>query len=493
VAGWDKLTAGVVGVGVGEAAGAALEPVLDPLKQDAWAEKTPRVLDLGTLAQLAASGLISPDAAEAEGARSGYSSDRVQRAIQLSLEAAPVSELLELWRRGKISEALVDHGLAKAKIEAQYWPAIKELFYGRLDPAVVATAIQRGIMRDPGFLPVGPPTGSGKVQAFPVSPLDPIEEAKAQGIDAERLFVETAIVGLPLALVQAAQAYFRGVIELDDFYRAVSEGNTRNEWRDAALEVSRQIPTAHDGVEARLRGWIDDAGMYAQTARHGMSKADTDLVFKVLGRPLSFHQVFIGERRGGTYNGPTGQIDAAFLKSLQESNIRPEWYNLAWAQRYNYPTAFVLRSLTESGDINQHDAEQILLFEGWEPTLAHKVSVKWAGGTGTTTDANVKKAQTQLWTATHKSFVDAEIDAATARSALQAAGVDPASITPILTLWGHERALIRKQLSPKEIVKALNEGVTNPATGAPWTDQDAINALLERGYDLADAQVLIAE
>src|SRR5205807_6194553 len=131
-----------------------------------------------------------------------------------------------------------------------------DLFFERLDPSVVATAIQRGIMRDPGFLPVGPPTATGKVPAFPVSPLDPVAEAKAQGINEERLFVETAIVGLPLSLQEAASAYFRGIIELADFERAVAEGNTRNEWGAAALAQARQILTASEYAELQLRGFL---------------------------------------------------------------------------------------------------------------------------------------------------------------------------------------------------------------------------------------------
>src|SRR5579863_2856524 len=327
MAAWDALTGGVIGVGVGEAAGAALEPVLDPLKQDAWSKNTPRVLDLGTLAQLAASGLISEDAAVTEGARSGYSSDRVQRSIQLMLTAAPVAELLELWRRDKISEALVDHGLAKARIEPQYWDAINELFYGRLDPAVIATAIQRGIMKDPGFLPVGPPTSEGNVPAFPVSPLDPLLEAQATGIDADRLFVETAIVGLPLSLFEAAQGYFRGILTLDDFKRAVAEGNTRNEWGDSALAVARQILTAGEYAELQLRGYITETQRRALTSQHGMSVENSDLLYNVLGRSIPVHAITTGLARGGVFEGLIGDIPSEYLQSLQRGNLRPEYYN----------------------------------------------------------------------------------------------------------------------------------------------------------------------
>src|SRR5690348_13662490 len=105
---WSRLTAAIAGIGIGEAGAAAIEPVMEPLRQDAWLKSKSKVLDLGTLAQLAASGLISHDAAVNEGERSGYAPDRVDRAIQLSLAAAPVAELLELWRRGKIGEQLVD-------------------------------------------------------------------------------------------------------------------------------------------------------------------------------------------------------------------------------------------------------------------------------------------------------------------------------------------------------------------------------------------------
>lgn len=489
---WSRLTAAIAGIGVGEAAGVALEPVLDPLKQDAWAQKTPRVLDLGALAQLAASGLITEDAAVTEGARSGFSPDRVKRATQLALEAAPVAELLELWRRGKIGEPLVDHGLAKARIEPQYWAPIKELFYGRLDPAIIATAIQRGIMTDPGFLPVGPPTGVGHVPAFPVSPLDPIEEAKAHGIDRDRLFVETALVGLPLALVQAAQAYFRGIITLDDFKRAVAEGNTRNEWGDAALAVSRQILTSGQYAELELRGFLNQNQRRTKTDQHGMTHADSDLLYDLLGRSINVHAITTGLARGGTFNGPTGAIPAEYLQSLQRGNLRPEYYNLAYANRYTYPSAFVVRSLLTDGAISEAQGEQIFLDIGWTPQLAKTVATHYAVTVGKTTDPHVGKAQTQLWNTTHKSYVGEMISPQQAQTALTAAGVAPAAVQPVLNLWSEERALIRKQLTPANIRKALDEGVTNPATGAAWTQQDAIQALLERGYDQADAEVFLA-
>ncbi len=483
----------VLGYAIGTAAGPSLEPFVQDLANDAWKLNQVLPLPADVAAAIEAQAYTGTLDGAGDATETGINGDRYAALRFLASTAPGTAELLELWRRGKLTEAQVRAGLKKGGLLDEFVDAVLELFTGRLDPAVIATAIQRGIMADPGFLPVGPPTATGKVPAFPVSPLDPIAEAKAHGIDEARLFVETAIVGLPLSLQQAASAYFRGIIELADFERAVAEGNTRNEWGPPALEQARQIPTAHDGVEDHLRGWVDAASMYATTARHGMSKADTDLLFRITGRPLSFHQVFIGLRRGGVYDGPTTAIDPAFLKALRESNIRPEWYNLAWAQRFLYPTAFVLRSLTESGDITGQEAETILLYEGWEPTLAATVAAKWSGGTTAAADKNVTKAQTKAWTEAQSSYIAEESTAADVQPIFQILGVAPAAQTEIISTWDAIRALTRKQLSPAQIRKALGDGITNPATGVAWTTADATAALLARGYDAADAQVFLEE
>jgi hypothetical protein len=348
-------------------------------------------------------------------------------------------------------------------------------------------------MTDPGFLPVGPPSAVGKVPAFPVSPLDPTAEAASSGINSERLFVETALVGLPLSLDAAASAYFRGIIEHPDFLRAVSEGNTRNEWGAAALEQARQIPSAANFVAGHIRGWIDETAMHDGAARHGMSAADTDLLFKIQGRPLTWHQVWIGLQRGGVYDGPIADIDPAFLHSLRQSDIRPEWYNLAWHSRYTYPSAFVMRALTQDGTLSEAQAESDLIDMGWRPERAKQAAAHWAAGGATKGDPHVAKAEVQLWTTLHRSYIAEESDDATVEADLDLLGV-PQGVHPrILNLWQHERELIRKQLTPAQVKKAWKKSVINPATGVAWTLEDATAALVARGYSLNDATTYLEE
>lgn len=492
---WSRLQSLIFGAALGAASEAAIGPQIEPARQLAWSKNQNRILDVNSLARLVAQGLIDEGSAADEASREGYAEDKIAALIQLSLIAPPVAEALVMRRRGEIGDAELKHAYAKAQIEPAYWPGLDTLIDERLDPAVIANAIVRGIMAAPFPLPVPPPSAVGKIPAFPTSKLDTTAEAKSSGYDADRLFVLTAIAGRPMSPEGAAAAVFKAILERVDFDRAIAEGDVRNEWADAIFENARPIPHPLDYVQAHLRGWTDLPGMHTGAQRSGMADADTDLLFLIHGRPPSWHQVWIGLQRGGVYDGPIDIIDPAFLKALRESDLRPEWYNLLWHSRYNYPSPFVLRQLTQSGAITLADAEQVLKFEGYEPTFAAKIATAWAGGSAATTatDAHVKKAQTSLYTAAHSSYVKRESDAAAVRPVLTTLGVPAAAQADVLALWDAERALIHAELTPAQIKKAVKGAVPNPSTGQPWTLADAIAALLARGYDLADAETFLAE
>lgn len=484
-----------IGTGVGAAVGDVVLPKLQDFLNSQWEAHPDKPLNAASVAQAIAEALPGDGGGAAEAARSGFNSGRLSVLAELQRTAPGTPQLLTLLRRKFIGIGDFTHGLRKAKLDTRWDGPIGQLVDELLDPTVLAVAIQRGIIPDPGILPVGPGAGGGKVPSFPVFPVDALAEALGSGIDRERLSVMVGNVGLPMSLHEAASAYFRGIIELNDFHRAVSEGNTRNEWRDAILEQARPIPSVLDYVQAHLRGWRNEDQMHAGAQRSGMRDADTDLLFQIHGRPPSWHQIWIGLQRGGVYDGPIDIIDPAFLKGLRESDLRPEWYNLLWHSRYSYPSPFVLRQLTTSHAITVEDAEQVLKFEGYEPTFAKKIAEAWGGGAGGTaaTDPHVGKAQTNLYTALHRSYVAEESDAAAVGPGLDALGIPGPAQADVLNLWNLERSLIREQLSPAQIKKAVKGAVLNPATGQPWTTADAMVALLARGYDQADAQTLIEE
>jgi hypothetical protein len=216
-----------------------------------------------------------------------------------------------------------------------------------------------------------------------------------------------------------------------------------------------------------------------------MSAADIALREKVIGRPINEHQIVTGEARGGTYGGDYEGVPEPFNKALRESNIRPEWGNLAYANRYSYPSAFVLRALGKDGTLTAAELEKLFLEIGWPPALAKLVAERTAVTTTGKADPHVAKAETQLWATIHKSYVASESDDAEATSALAAVGVNSTGIPKVLALWQHEREIVRRSLTPSQIKKAWAE--------SKFTRPEAVTRLERLGMDAADADTYLGE
>lgn len=364
----------------GAAVGPALAPEVELLRTQAWARSPFRPIDAETVAGIVAEDVEREPWGEDEAARSGVNADRFAALLGEALNAPGIGELFSLWRRDLIDDAGFEHGLRKAKLEPRWDTPLRALKTVRLTPQEVALGIVRSVIKDPGLLAAQLDTSDSNVPQYEPLSIDALKEAAASGFDRERLRGLVGEIGLPMSAQQAASARFRNIITEGAFNQAILEGDTRPEWAPFILEQARQILSPAEYVNLLLRGWISPEAMHAGAAKHGMSPDDADLLALGHGRPLSWHQVWIGLARGGVYDVLPPDADPAFVKALRESDIRPEWYGLAWAQRYSYPSAFVLRSLAQSGDLTQPEVDEILRFEGWEPTLAEKVSKRWAAG-----------------------------------------------------------------------------------------------------------------
>jgi hypothetical protein len=491
-----------IGIAVGGAAGAAFEPKLEVPKQTAWANNPQRLPDLGLIAELVAGGKVSQANGRNMANRLGFSNGTLDSVVWLAQNRLDFPTMLRLWRRFGAFDAgadatlsgLVDETLAHERLDWDYRTWLRQLKTAEL-PGLgdIAMGVVRSALPAPSYVPVPAPTSGLTVPRFPQVNIDPEQLAAALGFDKDMLQLMVARSGLSLAPGLAAQAFFRQLINHNDFVLAIAEGDLRTEWAQTLLDASRQILTAGEYAELELRGFIDAPTRRTLTQQHGMSDADSNRLHDVLGRAPGVHALTTGLARGGTYPGKYANVPEPYRSAIQRSNIREEFAEIEYADRFTYPSAFVLRSLAQAGDLGgQQAVEQVLLEIGWKPSFAKQVSTAWTGGVAAG-DKHVAKAETSLWSTTHKSFVAAEIDDATATTALTAAGVAAASIPAVLALWKEERSLIRKQLSPGQIKKAFTTSTINPATGAAWTQAEATAALLARGYDQNDATVLLTE
>jgi len=437
-----------MGVAVGEAASTALEPVFEPIKQDAWHSKPTKVLEAAQLAQLVAEAQAAMADVLDDVERNGYNSDKLTQLVQLALKAPGAPEAEQLFLRGAngytggISQDQLNHAYAKSGLEFQYWgPRQAAATTKLLTPAELALGVVRSTVQDSGLLVVTLDTSDSNVAQYPTAALDTLAEFAAAGIDAERARAMVGAIGLPMAVELAARATYRNILTKGAYYQAVLEGDTRPEWADSIFEVARQIPTAEQYLENYLRGYTTDFNTaLGNAALHGMSSADATLVFQNMGRPLAVHQITTGLARGGVFQPEPGELSDPYEASVHESNIKPGYYDLAIANRYEYPPLFQVVSLLKAGDITPDTATTWLLYDGYEPGAVQTL-VEALSPSGTVATARVKTAQTKLITAAEKAYTNGASTVAEATSDLTVAGVEAADIPVILAAWDQIKAI----------------------------------------------------
>jgi hypothetical protein len=463
-----RLQTFLFGAAIGRAASDAIAPVLEPVKQQAWKDNPNKVLDPGTAAQAVAQGAIRLSEAQFDAVRSGVSSNRFGVLWRLAQHVPGVSEARTLRRRTKadgsgreITLEQLHHAYAKAQIEPQYWPGLDALVKDILSPGELAAAIHRGLVPDPGLLQGEQPQPPFTVDAYPVYPINAVQEAMGSGYDKDRLGVLVGLQGLPMGTHEAAQAFFRGIITHGDYIRAFNESNSRNEWARPVLDLSRQIPTSRDFMENALRGHHDFDWAAQQAERHGMSREDAFLIYQNAGRPLNLHQISQAIGWGAKYNPGPGDDPDPWHQAVLLGAVRPEYYEMQDALKYIVPSAFAIRSLAESGVWDEAKTAARLKQAGWIPEDADQVAFAWTQPAAATANPFVGRAQTQLWAAIFNDYVrDRKIDRAAADNLLAPLVPGARPRNQILNLWTTIRDLTAPPAQTPEdpfIAKADNQ------------------------------------
>ena len=518
---WSSLTGGVVGVGVGEALGTALEPALEPERQSAWMKHTPRVFDVDVLAEMVAMGLVAESDAVDEANRTGFSEDRLKRAIQWRLRAASVEQALTLWRRSAYDgtdaaamSTLVDHSLAKAGIELQYHAPIRNLKNALLSPAEIAMAIQQGHLPNDGILPViapGIPYPPGYVQppspdgaaasSVPLTQIDlpTIDAVAGAGLSTEQLQVLANLAGLPPGPHDLLAMWNRSEIDEDAVDAGIREGHMKTKWGHAFKRMRWSVLTAPEYAELHLRDWIDQPTRDEGGALTGHTPEQMDLLYKNRGRTATPRQMALAIVRqveapdypGDPANGRlTDETD--FDRAVSRSNIRTEYRRTLWGTRFTYPSLFQLNRLVAAGAVTGDTAASWAEKNLEAPEVVAALKAYWDSLTpGTSADPHLARADSQTWTALHKAYIGGVVNPAKLAEGFNLLGVAAPAQTEITARWDYEASLERKRLTPAQIKKALAEGVVNDATGVAWTRDEVLAYLIELGYSASDADTFL--
>jgi len=493
---WSRITGGIVALGIGAAARDAIDPVLEVEKQQAWARRAVRVLDPGDAAAAEARGLAFGVNHKDDAKRHGIGQARWNTLAQLAREYPGLSELLTLLRRGDIKPDAAKQWLNYQAFSDTVADDLLKLANVKLAPSDVANAIQQDFVTDENYLP--DPDWTGPPFTIPAErqPISPTQEYADEGIDKERGKVLAQLVGLPPGPVELNEMLNRGLIDEAAWLRGIREGHTKTKWAPPLKALRHPILSAIQLANAVLRGWLpraqlQDAGseLRDRLAKTGMDVATFDRLLQLQGRPITYRQVFIGMRRGGVYDGPITDLTAPFLKSLQESDIRPEWYNLAWAQRHSLPSAFVLRRLAQDGDVSPDQTRTLLEWMGWPEFLIGAVVTSWTGGAAgaVTAGPRVKTAQTSAVTEIRSAFLIGQADETQARGWLAGIGVEQTEIDGMIPIWNVMREVPQRGLTVKQIQLAYQN------LPAQWPRARALQTLQLLGLTADDAATILDE
>lgn len=509
------------GFAMGSATSDVLRPQLQSLKNSQNQDNPHIPPDAGAMADGVAKNKVAASTGSFYAKQSGIGDDQFTQLVNVATEYPDVAVLIDLDRRGLLTGTTLAAAIQFLGYTAEFAGYVAGLTVALYDLPSLANGLQQGFVPNNGILPDAPNVGAATVIQNAAIDIDPVAEAAKLGYGPDHLKLAADLAGLPPGPELLQTWVRRGAISEQDLVDGVRQGHTKTEWAQKYLDTLDQVLGHNDFVAARVRGWIDTAAMNAGGALTGYSSDQMNTLFQNHGRPLSWHQVWIGLARGGKMLDPTADltaastgIDPAFFKSLQESDIRQEWYDLAWHSRYTYPAAFILRTLTQDGDITGAQANDILVWEGWEPTLAATVSAKWAGGTGTTAaqkkqtlshltaeylagslskDALTtvlttslgytaqqaadeialaeftasKAARTKATNAIGKRVVALQLSAADATTALEQMGWPAGAVTNFVNAWTEERNAQLTTLTVAQIAAALKAGALLASQATP--------------------------
>ncbi len=450
-----------IGTGVGGGITTVVAPVVRDLANEAWERYQSMPLEVVLAANVVASGERSYAWGLGEARKQGINDDRFQALVDFNDTAPDLANLYDLLRRNIISPADFAEGARKQLIEEKWLGPLLALAQRILSPAEAANAWQQGFM----------------------SEAEASAEAERSGVSPARSAIQRELAGLPPGAMDGLTLLRRGLVDEATYRRIVREGHTKTKYTDALLGLRSHILNGRDVAGLWLRGWINEAEANRLGALDGWAPEEMRRLYQNRGRPATTRQVHIGYARGARLAGAANE-EAAIRTAVKQSNIRTEYADLLYAQRYTYPSAFVIRALAQDGTFPPALTETILVESGWKPEWAKLAADKWGGadaaGPGTKW---ADRARSRLFTAAHDDYLDGNADEPEARAMLAAVGATGAEQDTIVNLWNIERGRTRRDLTQAQVLKLYRKAI--------WTRDQAQAALEDMGMEPGDAADLL--
>ena len=471
------------GYGIGGAMLPALEPYTRDIANVSWAANRAMPLGAGLAADAQLRGFMSDDAADAEAARTGFSSGRLSVLNQLHGSAPPLDTLYALRRRDLIDDAQLAAGIR----QLGYLPQWRGLLTGLRNVLPSVTDMVRFAVREV--------YDSGQRAALDLDAELPgafVTDAARVGLSPERAGQYWAAHWELPSAEQMAAMLFRGELSSSQFSGGLKALDYAPTWRPKLETILRPIPPLSDMIRFAVREVYDPQARqslgldadYPQAftsaaAMHGMTDEYARQYWAAHWRLPSAMQGYRMLWRG--------EISEAQLSGLLKALDYPAiWRERLQAIAYLVPGRIDLKRMLRHEILNREQVKAGYQRLGYTPADAEYLTqiAEAEQSSATTSNPWMTRARSRLYTVAHNEYVDRSIDDATATGVLTQIGVPAPERGPVLALWQRERDLQRLELTPAQIRKAYRKDQYDEAT--------ALAELRERGMTAADAETFLA-
>jgi hypothetical protein len=492
------LTERTVGQATAMGIGSGLAALLSPINQRLLEELQTLPLGIGDAVQLSVSGVWDDAAARTEAARNGINTQRYEALRDAAFTWPGLPEVIDLWRRGQITEAQAAEALQRAGLDHDWCMRLLALKRQPIMPADAALMVLRGI----------------------------IDQAEGHAIGAESGYTPTDFDRLTLATGEPPgaeslmEALRRGFIDNTRFAHGIRQSRIRNEWIGLMEQLRFEPMATADAVEAVVRGYLTAPEGEAIALQNGLEARDWSTLLLAHGRPPGLGQMQQLLNRGLVSQA---QVDQA----VRESDIKDKYVPMVRGLRWRIPSERLLVTMVQHNGISTERAHELLQKEGYEPDVAGAIiktgAAQRTGGhkelaLSTVLDLYESHAIDQAQAEAHlkalgypaediplllkhaelkrelrwreaaigsirSGFVGHHITEAEAATLLANAGVPSGQISYLTRLWVIERSAHRKSLTEAQIIHSMRQGHLSP--------QEAESRLQGQGYGPNDAAFLI--
>jgi hypothetical protein len=353
-------------------------------------------------------------------------------------------------------------------------------------------------------------------------------EAAFAGVNSTRFHQLVELAGNAPDPTSLAVALRRKLIDGETYDRGIRQGRLRDEWGPLVRELAVVQPAPGAMLSAYLEGQLVEGEARDRYAQLGGDPDYFDILFHTEGQAPTPTQALEMANRGIIGWSGQGPAAVSFEQAFLEGPWRNKWAGAFRALGAYLPPPRTVTAMHREGALSTAEATQLLEHQGLTPDLARayltasskqKVAkVKdlaestiltlyrdrlipaatartFLEGHGyDATEAAYILAVEDLRVAEsfmragvsriHTLYVGHKIDAGEATAALAGYQLDATAAGELVALWGHERAVNHRPLTPAQIEAAFGLDIL--------TQDQATAALVDEGYTPHDAWTLLS-